>query len=236
MSDTPTDLLVLSLDTTSKHCSISISRNEDILIEYNFVPKGELSANLIPALEFLLKSVELKLDDIDLFGIAVGPGLFTGIRVGLATLKGLIFNESKPVVPIVTLEAMAYKYHQNSTKIISLIDARREEVYLGGYEFAGDSFESFLSPRLVHFTEIESALDPSLRYRFVGSGAMLYKAYLKERFQNAGILQRSNFLASEICKLASIRYRENQFLSDLKELNPLYVRKPDAETNFQEKK
>ncbi len=228
--------LILALDTTSKYCSISISRNGDILIEYNFVPKGELSANLIPALEFLLKSVELELGDINLFGIAIGPGLFTGIRVGLATLKGLLFNENKPVVPVVTLEAMAYKYHNYSGKIISLIDARREEVYLGGYGFSGDSFESFIQPQLIHFSEIKNYVGTSQSYCFVGSGAILYKTFLKEHFGNVKILQRSNFLASEVCKLALIRFRNGLFVSDLQELNPLYVRKPDAETNFQEKK
>ena len=236
MTELSKELLILSLDTTSKHCSISISRNEEILIEYNFIPKGELSANLIPALEFLLKSVDLQLDDINLFGIAVGPGLFTGIRVGMATLKGLLFNHDTPVVPVVTLEAMAYKYHNNTERIISLIDARREEVYLGGYEFKGDSFSPFISPQLIHNSEIDKYVDHSHRYYYVGSGASLYKSYLKDHFSNVKILQRSNFLASEICKLASIRFGQKEFVTDLQQLNPLYVRKPDAETNFQEKK
>ena len=102
-------------------------------VEYNFSSEDNLSSLLIPSLQFLLKSLKLKPEDIDVFGIGIGPGLFTGIRIGLATLKGMLFGLRKPFVPVVTLHALAFKFVDSIRSIIPLIDAKRNEVYMGCY-------------------------------------------------------------------------------------------------------
>ena len=225
---------ILSLDTTSKFASISVSKGDTIQLEYNFATRDELSASLIPSLEFVLNSAGLKLHQMDAFGIGVGPGLFTGIRVGLATLKGLLLAERKPIIPVITLEAQAYKYIDPSIDTVSLIDARREEVYLAVYHFSPKSkqMEPVLPPELLPYQRLKERLDPDNRYHFVGSGAEAYKNYIKDHFKQGKLCQRSFFLASEICKLAYHRFKKNDYITDLQQLTPFYLRKPDAEQNL----
>jgi tRNA threonylcarbamoyladenosine biosynthesis protein TsaB len=222
---------ILSLDTTSKFASISIAYGEEIQLEYNFATRDELSVSLIPSLEFVLNSAAIKLEDIDMFGIGVGPGLFTGIRVGLATLKGLLLSDPKPVVPVVTLEALAYKYLDPAFATAALIDARRDEVYLAVYRYSATlgQMEEIVKPELLALQQLKDRLQPLKQFHFVGSGAQTHKAYLKKNFKESKIYQRSCFLASEICKIAYRNYLENSYTTDLQQLIPFYIRKPDAE-------
>lgn len=227
-------IYILSLDTTSKHCSISISRGKEIQIEYNFVSNDNLSATLIPAIDFVLNSINLKLSEIEVFGIGIGPGLFTGIRVGLSTLKGMIFKEKKPVIPIITLEALAYKYKHSNFNIISLIDAKRDEVYIGGYRFIQKDTKEIIAPGLIHINELKESLNGISNFHFVGSGANAHKEFIKKNFNGSKRLHRSGFLASEICKISHTRYLKGEGITDLQQLKPLYIRKPDAEANYQQ--
>ena len=98
---------LLGLDTSSRDVSIAVLKDESLALEYNFISQDNLSAMLVPSLEFILKALGLQIAQIDVFGISLGPGLFTGIRIGMATLKGLAFAERKPVVGVISLKALA---------------------------------------------------------------------------------------------------------------------------------
>jgi tRNA threonylcarbamoyl adenosine modification protein YeaZ len=229
---------ILALDTTSKHSSAAISQEDDILVEYNFATLNKLSASLISTIEFVLNSAGLTPDHIDLYGIGIGPGLFTGIRVGLSTLKGLLFGKNKPIVPVVTLKALAYKYIdiKPGAAIITLVDARRDEVYFAGYNCFNHKMKEIIAPQLIHINRLEEQL---YKYKikienlyFVGSGAEVHKEIIEEKFNPEKMGDRSPFLAPEICKIAYNRFLRKDYIEDLQKLMPFYIRKPDAEQNF----
>ena len=233
---------ILALDTTSKHSSTAIFQEEKIRVEYNFSTQDKLSASLAPLMEFVLKSAGLTPDDIDVYGVGIGPGLFTGIRVGLSTLKGLLFGKNKPVVPVVTLKALAYKYIdiKPGFTIIPLIDARRDEVYFAGYNCLNYKMEEIIAPQLIHINRLEEKL---YKYKieienlhFVGSGAEVHKEIIREEFNPDKIVDRSPFLASEICKIAYKRFLERDYIEDLQKLMPFYIRKSDAQQNYNKSK
>ncbi|MCP5052066.1 MAG: tRNA (adenosine(37)-N6)-threonylcarbamoyltransferase complex dimerization subunit type 1 TsaB [bacterium] len=225
---------ILSLDTTSKHASISLSSGTEIICETNFSTGGDLSASLLPAIEFLLRHSSLKLEDIDVFGIGIGPGLFTGIRVGLATLKGFLTGKQKPVAPVVTLEALACKCTEPGSPVVSMIDARRNEIYVSVYTRDSSGVLEILSPRLIPVSQLEDHLAGLgfSQFQFTGSGTEVYPGFLEERFKSSTICRRSPFLAPEICKIALQRYQAGTTITDLQRLKPLYIRKPDAEQNL----
>lgn len=224
---------ILSLDTTSKFASLSVSDGEEIIMEYNFATRDELSSTLIPSLNFLLKSAGLELKEIKAFGISIGPGLFTGLRVGLSTLKGLLMGTEKPVIPVVTLEALAYKRPAKDQRpVIPLIDARRNEVYAAAYSHWGKEMNEIQPPTLLHIEKLKDFLQDYDKYRFIGSGADVHKEFLKANFKGFKLADRSCFLASEICKIAFRRFQKKEYITDLQKLTPLYLRKPDAEVNF----
>jgi len=221
---------ILTLDTTSKNCSISLLNKEKILLEYNFVSDNNLSSILIPSIEFILENMKIKIEEIDVFGITIGPGLFTGIRIGLSTLKGMIFNNPKPVVPINNLEALAHKFKQLDFPIVSIIDAKRDEIYIGGYDFRNKNKIEIFTPDLIHIREITSKLNTLDNFHFTGGGTLVHKDYLKENFKNNKKLPFSSFLASEIGKMTYKKYLQKNYILNPKDLRPYYLRKPDAET------
>jgi len=227
--------LVAGLDTTSRHASIALVRDDQLVIEYNFVTRDELSATLVPAISFVLNSVGVAVRDIDLFGIGVGPGLFTGLRIGLTTLKGLLFSDPRPVVPVVTLEALAWKLRQSRRVLVPLIDARRREVYMAAYRFSGDDLpEEVLAPRLVCIDELPDILSDWKEMRFTGNGVSAYRRELNAMFPGFRSRGRSSFLASEICRISVIRHARNESITRLEDLQPLYLRPPDAEATRRE--
>lgn len=225
---------ILSLDTTSPHCSAAISCGRKIQVEYNFVTRDQLSSVLPPTLDFLLRSVGLKIEDINLFGVAVGPGLFTGIRVGLATLKGLLFDREKPIVPVNTLKALAYKYVKSQYTVVPLIDARRNELYISAYRIENRVMSEIVEPRLIHVEQLDALVQPLGDVHFIGSGVKAHKELIQKHFSKSRIFHRSFYVASEICKLTYSEYRAGRYIQNLQELQPLYLRKPDAEINFRD--
>lgn len=223
--------LILGLDTTSRHVSLSLSRDDRILIEYNFVTRDELSASLVPALSFVVDSVGVNASDIDLFGVGIGPGLFTGLRIGLTTLKGFLLPSPKPVVPVVTLEALVWKLRQSKSLLVPLIDARRREVYMGVYRFNKESrLEEILPPRLAAISDIPGILAGYENLRFTGNGVAAYRRELGNMFPGFRSRGRSSFLASEICRIAAVRYARGEYVERLEDIRPLYLRPPDAES------
>jgi tRNA threonylcarbamoyladenosine biosynthesis protein TsaB len=223
---------LLSLDTSSPDASIAVLNDEDVLLEYNFTSRGNLSAMLIPSLEFILKALGMQITEIDVFGIGIGPGLFTGIRIGMATLKGLAFAERKPVVGVISLAALAYKFVDTKKTVISLIDAKKGEVYLGGYSFNNGETVELIPPCLLKIADIVPLVAKFPDRIFTGSGSEKHMDFLKSNFGYSRRLYRSNFLANEIGRIALQQFRRGQYLTELQELLPFYLRKPDAETNL----
>jgi tRNA threonylcarbamoyladenosine biosynthesis protein TsaB len=224
---------LLGLDTSSRDASIAVLKDEDVLLEYNFTSRDNMSAILVPSLDFILKTLGLQIAQIDVFGICIGPGLFTGIRIGMATLKGVAFAERKPVVGVISLKALAYKFADTEKNIISLIDAKKGEVYLGGYCFNNNKFVELIPPCLLKIADIVPLVAKFPDKIFVGSGAEKHMDFLKNNFSASRRPYRSNFLANEIGKIALQQFRRQHYLTDLQDLCPFYLRKPDAETNLE---
>ncbi len=223
---------LLCFDTTSRDASMAVLRDQEILLEYNFSTRDNLSAVMIPSLEFLLRSLGLKIAQIDLFGVAVGPGLFTGIRIGLATLKGLNFAAAKPMVAVNTLEALACKFADAKKNIVALIDARKGEVYLGCYNFINGEINVLVQPCLLPVAALVSLLEPISDKVFVGSGAECHGDFLKSAFGECRLQNRSNFLATEIGRIALQMFHKRQSTTDLQKMIPCYIRRPDAQSNL----
>lgn len=223
---------LLSLDTSSRDASIVVLENDDVRLEYNFTSRDNLSAMLAPSLAFVLKALDMQMAQIDAFGVGIGPGLFTGIRIGMATVKGLAFAEKKPLVGVTSLLALAYKFAEAEKNIIALIDAKKGEVYLGGYRFERGEPVELVPPCLLKIGDTIPLLEKIPDKIFTGSGAEKHMDFLSKNFAGSRRLCRSNFLANEIGMIALRQFRRRQYLTDPQGLNPVYLRRPDAETNL----
>ena len=126
---------ILGLDSSGLVASVAVAEEGNLLAEYTVNYKKTHSQTLLPMLDELVKMIELDLHTIDAIAIAMGPGSFTGLRIGSATAKGLGFALGKPLVEIPTVDGLAYNLWGSSDVVCPLMDARRNQTYTGLYEF-----------------------------------------------------------------------------------------------------
>ncbi len=122
-------VLVLALDTSSPSGSLAVLRDEKVVGVVSTATGEVYSSRMFRELEFLLGELSLRMEEFELFAVAAGPGSFTGLRVGLAAVKGWAEVYRKPIAAVSALEAVAVQAHSNAALIVPVLDARRGQVY-----------------------------------------------------------------------------------------------------------
>ncbi len=149
---------ILSLDTSATVASVAITENNTPLAEYTLNAKNTHSETLLPMIEAALKALSLKTCDIDLFALSAGPGSFTGVRIGAATVKGLSFASGKPCVEVSTLEALAQNLVIKSGLICPVMNARRSQVYTALFKSNGKELERLMPDSALSICELDEIL------------------------------------------------------------------------------
>ena len=169
---------ILSIDTSSKICTVCIYEDNNVLIELNNDDERTHSQKLMPMIQKAFESVNLTLNDINLIACAKGPGSFTGIRIGISTAKAFSDVKKIPVVGVTSLEGLAYNLG-SSGLICSLIDAKNNNVYYGLFEFENNELKNtfILSSDNIEnvITYIDTLQTNYSSISFIGDGAYLYK-------------------------------------------------------------
>ena len=176
---------VLALDSSGLVASVALLEDGPVggtlLAEYTVNYKKTHSQTLLPMLDEIVKMTELSLETVDAIAVAAGPGSFTGLRIGSATAKGLGLALDKPLVAVPTLDALAYNLCGTDRLICPLMDARREQVYTGIYEFQNRRLVRLVSPMAVGIGEIAGQLCAMKRdVIFLGDGVPVYGHRLTE--------------------------------------------------------
>lgn len=223
-------MLVLALDTTTPSGSVALLQEGKLIGEVCGESPQSHSGKLLGMVELLLRQHGLEVGRIDGFAVAAGPGSFTGIRIGLSTVKSLAFASGKPVAPVSTLTALAWKLKEPDGRlIIPMLDAKKGEVYAALMESKGKGLEEVI-PQGAYGPERFLSLLPSRRVmHFIGTGVQVYKekilAYIKDK---ARFSPRSLFIAAEVGFIGCELLRRNQGVA-YNALEPLYFRKSQAE-------
>lgn len=148
---------VLAVDTSTVIATCAVMEDENLLGEYSLNQNMSHSENLVPMIKEVLDSLKLHVRDIDLYGVAVGPGSFTGLRIGIATVKAFAHVYNKPIVGISTLEALAFNLSFNGL-IVPMIDARRNRVYTGIYRWKRDRLINVMEPTVMDINNLIETL------------------------------------------------------------------------------
>ena len=143
MAEEGENVRILALDSSGLVASVALSEDENLIAEYTVQYKKTHSQTLLPMLQEICRMVELDLNTVDAVAVAAGPGSFTGLRIGSATAKGLAFALNKPVVPVPTVDGLAYQMYGAGELVCPIMDARRSQVYTGIYEFVPDQNGQF---------------------------------------------------------------------------------------------
>ena len=180
-------MLILAFESSARPASVALLRNGELLAQYSQCSELTHSRTLLPMAEDMLKNTELRLDDVDLFAVAHGPGSFTGVRIGVSTVKGLAWAAEKPCVGVSTLEAMAWHGAAVGGLICPVMDARRSQVYNALFEIRDGQPVRLTEDRPIALDELAGELRRQERPAFlVGDGAALAAAFLR----SAGIACR----------------------------------------------
>src|ERR1700722_48285 len=134
-------VLVLALDTSSPSGSLAVLRDEKVVGVVSTATAEVYSSRMFRELEFLLGELSLRMEEFELFAIAAGPGSFTGLRVGLAAVKGWAEVYGKPIAAVSGLEAVAVQSHRTVSALVPVLDARRGQIYFGVYKRTDPSGE-----------------------------------------------------------------------------------------------
>jgi tRNA threonylcarbamoyladenosine biosynthesis protein TsaB len=222
-------MLILALDTSSAAGSVALVRDGRVIIERAGDPSRTHGERLPLDMMAVLRDGDVELRDINLLAVAVGPGSFTGLRVGIATIQGLALANDRLVVPVSTFEALARRAGVAGDPIAIWIDAHRGEVFAALFDADGRTMvrtPSSLSPGAT-LEAWAPDLDAFERLRFAGDGAVRYREHIEERLAGrACFVEESGPLAGVIGQIA---HGEPERAVRPHALVPLYVRRPDAE-------
>ncbi|MCR4838438.1 MAG: tRNA (adenosine(37)-N6)-threonylcarbamoyltransferase complex dimerization subunit type 1 TsaB, partial [Eubacterium sp.] len=127
---------IIGIDSSGNVASVAYVADGTLIAEYTINNKKTHSQTLLPMLDQIVRDAEIELSEIDAIAVAAGPGSFTGLRIGAATVKGLGLALEKPVIAIPTCEGLAYNLMGNSGLVVPIMDARRGQVYTGIYRVA----------------------------------------------------------------------------------------------------
>lgn len=170
-------MLILSFESSAKAASTALVKDGELIAMYQQCTQLTHSRTLLPMAEDMLKNSGYKVDDVDLIACAQGPGSFTGIRIGVATVKGLAWASGKKVAGVSTLEAMAYNGASAGGIICCCMDARRSQIYNARFRFENSKPVRLCQDRAIALEELETDEDMFL----IGDGAELTAKYLEER-------------------------------------------------------
>ena len=223
-------MIILAVDTTTFAGSTALLDGLKLLAEVNIDSSSTFSERLLPSINFLLETNQLNIRDVDAYAVAVGPGSFTGIRIGLSTIKSFAYASKKPVAPVSTLMALAFKLRHSQVRLVCpILDAKKKEVYAALFESGREKLKEVI-PQGAYTPARFFSLLPSHRViDFIGNGTLVYRGkilqYLKDK---ARFSSRSCFIAYEVGLLGYELLRQNQGVS-FTELEPLYFRQSQAE-------
>lgn len=226
-------MLTLAFESSAKAASVALVRDGKLISQYSQCSGLTHSRTLLPMAEDMLKNAELSLDKVDLFAVAQGPGSFTGIRIGVSTVKGLSWAAEKPCVGVSTLEAMAWHGLAAGGYVCPVMDARRSQVYNALFKIEDGKPVRLCPDRAIALPLLGEELEklPSPVF-LVGDGAELTAAFLKEQGLPY-VLAPENLRWQSAWGVAMAAMDKEP--GDAHQLLPVYLRLSQAERERQER-
>ncbi len=175
-------MIVLAFESSAKAASVALCRDGSLISQYSQCSGLTHSRTLLPMAEDLLKNAEMSMQDVDRFAVAQGPGSFTGIRIGVSTVKGLAWAADKPCVGVSTLEAMAWHGLAAGGYVCPVMDARRNQVYNALFAIEGENPRRLTEDRAIGLDELAAEVKALNAPVFlVGDGAELTQRYFAQQ-------------------------------------------------------
>lgn len=227
-------MLILALDSTATTASVALWRDRGVLCEYTVNAGNTHSVTLLPMIEHMLKVSGTSLDDIDMYAVSAGPGSFTGVRIGAATVKGLALKDNKPCVGVSAIEALAENLTVCRGFICPVMNARRQQVYTALFHSDGAKLTRLFDDSALSLDELREKLaNLEEPVYFCGDGYSLTE-------QMSDTVTPPRLRIQSAASVAAVAERlwnaaEDKSVFSASSLVPIYLRKPQAEREREER-
>ncbi len=225
-------MIIMAFDSTARSASVAVCDGSRALAVYNIDNGLTQSELLLPMAEDILRSLKLSFEDVEIFACSEGPGSFTGVRIGVSLVKGLVFGKNIPCIGVSTLEALAENMRGISGIIVPVMDARRSQVYCAVYESCADDLKCLVPDSAYSLSALADILRDfcNMPIYLVGDGYTVAKDALSalgiELQSTPELLILEN--ARSVATAALRKYERGEAVNDT-ELSPTYLRIPQAE-------
>jgi len=227
-------LIILGIETATQQAGCALGGVEGVLASFHVARGRRHAETLAPAIEFICRQAGVALREVSVVAVDIGPGLFTGLRVGVATAKALALGLRVPMIGLSSLDLLAFGVRQTSRLIVTVIDARRAEVFYALYRSVPGGVQRLDGPHVSSAEELAAELMArNEEALLVGDGALRYAdAFGDVRAADIAEVGSAHPSAASLVELAHPRAVREEFVQHW-EIQPLYLRKSDAELNWE---
>lgn len=224
-------MLILGIETATERVSVAVGGHEGVIGLFEVTRGRRHVETLVPAIEFTLRTAGIELDEISVVAVDVGPGLFTGMRVGLASAKAIAQALRIPMIGISSLDLLAFPCRHTDRVIVPVIDARKGEVFYAMYRQVPGGVQQVAEPVVGAVDElVADLLARSQESLLVGDGAVRYREEILDGF-HCEIGGDAHPSAAQLVQLAHARALREEWVNPW-EIEPVYLRAPDAQINW----
>ena len=226
---------ILGIDTSTSCGAVGLINDGEVISDYLLNIPVTHSERLLGAIEFVLREARCSIGDVDGWAISLGPGSFTGLRIGVSTVKGLALATGKPVAGISTLDVLASQVSPTSCLVCPILDARKKEVYTAFYRYGEGGFLGRQSDYQALRPEdlVKKIKEQTI---FLGDGVRTYRDFLLHSLPSLTIFLSAPFHLSHgstVAKLGFEFFKKGEHLN-VSTFSPIYLRPSEAEVKWQE--
>jgi tRNA threonylcarbamoyladenosine biosynthesis protein TsaB len=229
---------VLAIDTSTLLGGVAIVDDlSGMVFEVRLNVKSTYSERLMTTIDYALKQSGYTISDMDFFAVATGPGSFTGLRIGLSTVKGFSYATGKPIVSVLTLEALAQNFPFCRYPVCTMLDARKKEVYVALFEWKNEGLVRLISEMSIKVNKALERIIEHDKVVFTGDGVILYKNEIVSLMGERAVFASPEKMVPSPANVACIGMQKalrGEF-SDPVNLVPFYIRRSEAEIKENDK-
>ena len=221
---------LLAMDTSGPVAGVSIIKDDQVVYEAMAVNKFTHSVSMMPMVEEALTHAGMNLEEMDALAVTVGPGSFTGVRIGVSTVKGMAHGAGKPCIPVDALEAMAFSAPFFEGVICPIQDARAGQVYGAAFAWKNGEFMRLMPDSAMKLEDyMDHLLTLGERFWFTGDGLNRYRDVIRQKLGDQAIIAPAalSYLRPGCAAALALEKREEQV--DYLTLAPMYLRAPQAQ-------
>lgn len=229
---------ILAVDSSGLVATVAILEDDELIAEYTINYKKTHSETLLPMLDEIRKMTDLDMNTVDAIAVAKGPGSFTGLRIGSATVKGIAYAMDIPVVAVPTVDALSMNLWGTDKLICPIMDARRNQVYTGLYDFVGDRHHVVMEQTAMGIEELCDIInEKKWSVVFLGDGVPVYRDIIDEKLKVSHFYAPANLNRQHAAALGvlAFEYIKKGITETAAEHKPEYLRLSQAERERMEK-